>query len=319
MDADANRSQSSLESMIDRLLQDNQRLGKRLRNLEDAFDAMSIVTRDMDNNSLAPEADNATITSARPSASNRVSILEAVKVRFAFDEDLQSSRVYRTMQHRNCDHSIVSSVIRTQTWSIFSGLSLADISVISVIALPLYPEDVRDHSEYYQFGQTEPAEIAATWTNAQVIIETGASGENNENIPGQKVSSSMESTPTSMQPLVLPEIPMTVLELDPPFGLQNEGQVLAPAKSPRVHDQTLRLLKGPSDQSPNIVEENASSSKATVTEDCLFSETPPPFSYMSESWSDDGYGSPVPEDDVLYSCKGCGEILEEGKAFELGE
>jgi hypothetical protein len=28
--------------------------------------------------------------------------------------------------------------------------------------------------------------------------------------------------------------------------------------------------------------------------------------------------SPLDQDDVVYPCKGCGEILEEGKAFELG-
>ncbi|KAJ4345919.1 uncharacterized protein N0V89_012055 [Didymosphaeria variabile] len=316
MDADANRSQSSLESMIERLLQDNQRLGKRLRNLEDTFDAMSIVTRDMDNSSLAPEADNATITSSRPSASNRVSILEAVKVRFAFDEDLQSSRVYRTMQNRNCDHSMVSSVIRTQTWSIFSGLSLADISVISVIALPLYPEDVRGHSEYYQFGQTESAEITATWTHAQVIVEAGTSGENKKTLPGHKESSSMVSTPTSLYPLVLPEIPMTVLELDPPFELENEEQGSTPVKSPGVHDKTLQRLEGPPNHSLGIPEEDASSSKATGTEAGLSGESLSPSGDARDALLDDGYES-LPDGD--YYCKGCGEILEEGKAYELGE
>lgn len=28
--------------------------------------------------------------------------------------------------------------------------------------------------------------------------------------------------------------------------------------------------------------------------------------------------SPMDQEDVVYPCKGCGEILEEGKAFELG-
>jgi hypothetical protein len=39
----------------------------------------------------------------------------------------------------------------------------------------------------------------------------------------------------------------------------------------------------------------------------------------SEMESPGGYPeSPLDQDDVVYPCKGCGEILEEGKAFELG-
>jgi hypothetical protein len=274
-DADANRSQSSLELMIEKLLQDNQRLGKRLRNLEDSFDAMSFITRDVETNSLAPEPDDATITSAWPSASNRVSILEAIKVRFAFDEDLQSSRVYRMMQKNDCNHSFVSSVIHTQTWSIFSGLSLADISVISVVALPLYPEDVQGQSEYYQFSQPKPAEIAATWTHAQVIVDTG-----------------------------IPHIPSPA--------------PLSPLLSPRVHEQTLQALEGHSNSLPDTPGKDVLVDEATVAVEGLSGESPPPSNDVYDSF-DDYPDSPLDEDDVVYPCKGCGEILEEGKAYELGK
>ncbi|KAH8716779.1 hypothetical protein GQ44DRAFT_560180, partial [Phaeosphaeriaceae sp. PMI808] len=147
-DAEAGRSKESLEVIVKQLLQSNQKLCKRLQNLEDSFDARSTITTKLDNLSLISEADNATITSASPARGNRMSILEAVRVRFAFDDDLQSSRVYRMVKRDSCDHSLISSAIHTQTWSIFSGLSLADISVISVVALPLYPEDVKDYAQY---------------------------------------------------------------------------------------------------------------------------------------------------------------------------
>jgi hypothetical protein len=294
-DAEANRSQWSLGMMIERLLHDNQRLGKRLRNLEDSFDAMSIITRDVETNSLAPEADDATITSARPSAGNRVSILEAIKVRFAFDEDLQSSRVYRTMQNKNCNHSIVSSVIRTQTWSIFSGLSLADISVISVIALPLYPEDVQGHPKYYQFSHSTSAEITATLTHAQVIVETGNPDEDNEDIVKDTNPSSSLSTRA---------IP--------------SSKPLDPLQSPRVDEQTLQVMEGHFDNLSDTIEENRLVEEATVAENGLSGESLPP--------SNDGHNSvdnhphtPIDEDDDVYPCKGCGEILEEGKAFKLGK
>jgi hypothetical protein len=61
--------------------------------------------------------------------------------RRAFEEILENTRVYRRTQRNSADASFRSSMVRTHAWSVFSGLSLADISVQSVIALPLFPED----------------------------------------------------------------------------------------------------------------------------------------------------------------------------------
>jgi hypothetical protein len=121
------------------------------------------------------QADGDSIASARPSASNGVSILEAIRVRFAFDDDLQSSRVYRMVKNHSCEHSLPSSAVRTQSWSIFSGLSLADISNISVVALPLYPGEFHTDVNYYslaQVGLTGLSEANGTGTNAQAALET---------------------------------------------------------------------------------------------------------------------------------------------------
>ncbi|KAL6705198.1 hypothetical protein ACN47E_007158 [Coniothyrium glycines] len=281
-DADANRSQSSLELLVQKLLQDNSRLGKRLRNLEDAFDAMSVMTRDTDGHSIVSVADDATITSVRPSASQGISIVEAVKLRFAFDDDLQSSRAYRMVQHRDCGHSMLSSAMRTQTWSIFSGLSLADISVISVIALPLYPEDVDDHGAYYQFGQPKPEEITATWTHAQAIVDTSTEAGNVEDDLIDGESSSGASTPTGIsnnQSLSIGETSVTSLGLGPPYA----------------HDETLQRLESRADGYDSHFDNEPRD--LAVPED------------LTEALEE--------FDDELYPCKGCGQILEEGKAFEL--
>lgn len=66
---------------------------------------------------------------------------------FAFEKDLKSSRVYRRAKRDTID----SSVARTHTWSIFSGISLSNISEISVLALPLYAEDI-SNPHNYNFG-----------------------------------------------------------------------------------------------------------------------------------------------------------------------
>ena len=58
------------------------------------------------------------------------------------DSILYASRVYRRTQgYENEVFSLRSSVARTHAWSIFSGISLAEISNISVIALPIYASD----------------------------------------------------------------------------------------------------------------------------------------------------------------------------------
>jgi len=303
--------------MIERLLQDNQRLGKRLRDLEDSFDAMSIVSRNLDNCSLAPEADNATITSTRPSASNRISILEAVKVRFAFDDDLQSSRVYRMMQNNGCDHSLVSSVVRTQTWSIFSGLSLADISVISVIALPLYPEDVRDHPQYYQFGQTEPPETTAIWTHAQVIVEAGPSSNGNGSLPESGISSSEAPVFAQLSPVESSDTSVDVPKNHSLFETEKPERDSdnTPRDFTHGHDHTSQPLHGSPDHEGTVSGDDAPLGEAALigagrAAEASISglEIPSDHKYPS---SDEEY--------VVYPCKGCGEILVEGKAFEIGK
>jgi hypothetical protein len=80
-------------------------------------------------------------------------IFQATAFRFAFENDLETSRVYKRTQHYSSDVSFTSSAVRTHAWSIFSGLSLADVSVISAIALPLYSCDI-SNSQWYKFGES---------------------------------------------------------------------------------------------------------------------------------------------------------------------
>lgn len=58
---------------------------------------------------------------------------------FAFEEDLFASRPYlRAIKRRPC-WSTTSSVVPTMGWSYLSGLSLADVSEVSILSLPLSP------------------------------------------------------------------------------------------------------------------------------------------------------------------------------------
>jgi hypothetical protein len=63
--------------------------------------------------------------------------LDAYLFQHEFEETLSASWVYRRNQTRRESMSVRSSVIRQSAWSALSELSLAQISIISVIALPI--------------------------------------------------------------------------------------------------------------------------------------------------------------------------------------
>lgn len=69
-----------------------------------------------------------------------------VVVEHAFNVVLQTSRVYSRVQHGEVDAISSVSTTRSRAWSVLSGLSLTQISTISVLNLPLYePELIRFH------------------------------------------------------------------------------------------------------------------------------------------------------------------------------
>lgn len=186
---DAAHAQSALETQIATLLDSNQALSRRLESLRDTFDARSTITRRIDDQSVVgADADSRTITSATQHA-NRSSetIVKASTLRFAFEDDLAASRVYRQAKRDACDCSFTSSAVRTDAWSIFSGLSLADLSVISIVALPLYPRDITN-ARHYTFGSLQAADPLAQsfppdgiWTTPPTLLDLdGNHGVNNE-------------------------------------------------------------------------------------------------------------------------------------------
>jgi hypothetical protein len=281
--------------MIEQLLQCNQQLCKRLRNLEDAFDARSTITKQLDNFSFISQADDTAISIARPTADQRVSILEVIKVRFAFDDDLKSSRVYRMAKHDSCNYSLVNSVTRTQTWSIFSGLSLADISIISVVALPLYPEDVHDHSDYYTFGGIAPAaesETTATWTSKQEMVDA-------IHQPLHEPSSQNDVEDADLSSI--DETHSVGSSASSPLTTHVSGSTSATT----AIDDILRQLESRYSGFP--VHESKVCQKNVDTQENLFTPL-----------DNDNIDANDEEDNFVNLCKGCGEMLKEGKAFELG-
>jgi cell division control protein 24 len=75
-----------------------------------------------------------------------------------YETDLEASRVYRRVHRDTMDFSMRSSVAYSRAWSVFTGLSLSQISAISAIALPLYPEDISNPQHYNATGNSNPLE-----------------------------------------------------------------------------------------------------------------------------------------------------------------
>jgi hypothetical protein len=89
---------------------------------------------------------------------------------FAFEEELSRSWVYKRSAVRTDDgaFSAISSAGRTASWSMLSGLSLADnISIIAVQALPIYEQDL-SNSNLYNFGDFTGTRIDPGNTNRKI-------------------------------------------------------------------------------------------------------------------------------------------------------
>lgn len=78
----------------------------------------------------------------------------------SFEIYLKTSRVYRRAKRHSMDYSFRSSIVRPGSWSVFSGLSLNDISVISVIALPITADDLTN-PQHYVFEDHESQETVS--------------------------------------------------------------------------------------------------------------------------------------------------------------
>ncbi|KAJ4301843.1 hypothetical protein N0V90_003939 [Kalmusia sp. IMI 367209] len=70
----------------------------------------------------------------------------------SFEADLNKSRVYRNLRGRDSIYSISSSQRASLALSAFSDLSLGNISVISVLCLPVWSADL-SNAEHYRFGR----------------------------------------------------------------------------------------------------------------------------------------------------------------------
>lgn len=152
-DIAAVKFQQKLEVQVTTLLNSNEALAAKVRDLEDAFNVKASIPSEDKHGASAPVASQGT-----PHTS-------AVRLQ----DDLDNSRVYRRVRRAHSLTSFATSRLGSVAWSVFTGLSLAEISAISAIALPLFRADI-GNAEHYRF-ENATAPGVETWNLCPVNTE----------------------------------------------------------------------------------------------------------------------------------------------------
>ena len=129
--------------LVQQVLVSNHEMSLRLRNLDEKA-AETIVT-------VAPKLDDDASTTSLSVKPPLVNVSQTAQRRWAFEEDLLASRVYRKPLYSASGESLVTSAARTTASSVLSALSLTDISNISILAVPIYAHEI-SNSRRYNFG-----------------------------------------------------------------------------------------------------------------------------------------------------------------------
>jgi hypothetical protein len=144
--------------LVQQLVESNLEISRRLQTLETTFETESesiltacfrngnpVETRELEETSR----DNVLEVSQRTTSivyGSSSTGLQSMDFNPAFEVDLNDSRVYKRTQPYECDVSFTSSAVGSHSWSVFSGLSLSQISSMSVIALPVYSHELANKS-----------------------------------------------------------------------------------------------------------------------------------------------------------------------------
>ncbi|KAI3325682.1 hypothetical protein HD806DRAFT_521201 [Xylariaceae sp. AK1471] len=157
-DLEASQSQERLQNLVEKILTENNALRTRMGQLEDSFDGRSTFSRHTEGSCTVrrfskddDQDDSSSSTSTIQGSMQKTTIVNVERrsfFRFAFEPILDQSRVYRRNENNECDRSFISSARQSRSWSVFSGYSLADISVLSVIAMPITVFDI-SNGRYY--------------------------------------------------------------------------------------------------------------------------------------------------------------------------
>ncbi|KAL2205613.1 hypothetical protein CC79DRAFT_1371416 [Sarocladium strictum] len=162
-DLRASQTQSELSERVESLWA-NPVLSRRLANLEVAFSNLSVVRAQLSNGKssiaslVSDDQSFYSIQTLRPTQSTTQTSDTTSPVPFIslpeFEADLEQSRVYQRTEGHSTGLSSRESVATSKADSVFSGFSLAQISVLSDIAVPVYSDDI-SNAQHYVFSEVK--------------------------------------------------------------------------------------------------------------------------------------------------------------------
>ena len=151
----ATSSVETLTDLVHQVIQQNEDLRSRLGSLNcepqnQGIGSASSIQGDEE------EDDASTIRRARPGVTATINTREVAVKKFAFEQDLRQSRVYIRAMRRISFESIQTSDAPSFGWSCLSDMSLAKVSNISVLSLPIAPNELSNGKHYRSPWTTKP-------------------------------------------------------------------------------------------------------------------------------------------------------------------
>ncbi|KAI8712442.1 hypothetical protein NCS52_01342400 [Fusarium sp. LHS14.1] len=177
---EARTSHTTLLSKVDEVLQQNEALAHRLQRLEGNLsdsrsvkffdDASSIISKRL--SFLSVRSVDSSSSSVSSTSQKRQSITitsPSIVARNDFELALERSRVYNRTQLNESDISFTSSTAPTAAWSMLSGLSLNDISIVSAFRLPITLDDIDLLAPGSTFSVLLTEQLTATTTTSTLV------------------------------------------------------------------------------------------------------------------------------------------------------
>ena len=143
---EARGSSKKLQELVSEALKNDEAMAQRIDRIDTQTMPPSIqasigtttIRREAESLST-PVLDNSSFTATGP---------QTQYFRFAFENDLLSSRVYGRVTHKHSYMSLTSSAGKSRGWSFLSDLALSEVSNVSVLFLPISTDELYNGDDY---------------------------------------------------------------------------------------------------------------------------------------------------------------------------
>ena len=150
----------NLTSLVQEVLKANVNMSSRMKNLERMHPALAASMCTSQNDKRRSDGSDSRVVSRR------------TYYRFAFEEELETSPVYKRARLNN--FRLSKSSTSSYHPSYLSGLSLSDVSNVSAITLPISPMELWNHHRYrsYNTGSATTSISLEAWYNPPAEVST---------------------------------------------------------------------------------------------------------------------------------------------------